>query len=90
VVQTREELGLTETQAPIPIRAYGRMWTMLEVARYLYNALRDDDPNLTKVVALWAELERLCQEAQDVGDMEILGAADALKWSAREIFVENT
>lgn len=90
MVQTREELGLTEAQAPIPIHAYGKMWTLLEAARYLYDARRDDDPNCTKVLALWAELARLRQEARDVGDMELLGAADALGKAARDIFAEKT
>jgi hypothetical protein len=89
VVRTREELGLTEEQAQTPIHAYGEMWTLLEAARYLHHARREDDPNRTKAFALSAELSRLRRESQEVGDSELIGAADALEKSAREVWAEG-
>ena len=65
------------------------MWTILEVARYLHNARRDDDPNRRKALGLAAELARLRREARDVGDSELVGAADALEKSAREVWAKE-
>jgi len=90
VVRTREQLGLTEEQAQTPIHTDGELWTLLEVARYLHNARRGDDPNRRKALALAAELARLRREARDVGDTELVGAADALETSAREIWTGET
>jgi hypothetical protein len=90
VVQTREELGLTEVQAQTPIHVNGEPWTLLEAARYLHDARRDDDPNRRKTLGLAAELARLRREARDIGDMELVGAADALEKSAREVWAKET
>ena len=86
VVRTREQLGLTEEQATTPIHVDGELWTLLEAARYLHDARRGDDPNRRKALGLAAELARLRREARDVGDTELVGAADALEKSAREVW----
>ena len=65
------------------------MWTILEAARYLYDARRDDDPNQKKALGLAAELARLRREAREVGDKELVGAADALEKSAREVWARE-
>ena len=89
MVRTREQLGLTEEQSQTPIHVNGEVWTVLEAARYLYNARRDDNPNRTKALGLAAELARLRREAQEVGDSELVGAADALEKSARELWAKE-
>lgn len=89
MVQTKEQLGLTEEQAVIPINVNGEMWTLLEAARYLRDARRDADPNRKKALGLAAELARLRREARDMEDTELIGAADALEKSAREVWTAD-
>jgi len=89
MVRTREQLGLTEEQAQTPIRVNEEMWTILEAARYLYNAHRSDDYDPQKVLLLMVEFDRLREEARDMGDRELVGAADALEKSARDIFLHH-
>jgi len=89
VARTRNQLGLTEEQAQTPIHVNGELWTLLEAARYLHDARRDDDPNRKKALGLAAELARLRRESQDMGDTELVGAADALEKSAREIWTAD-
>jgi len=86
MVHTREQLGLTEEQATTPIHVNGEIWTLLEAARYLYDARRDDDPNRKKALELAAEMARLRRGSQERGNTELVGAADALEKSAREIW----
>lgn len=86
MAQTKEQLGLTEEQATTPIHVNGELWTLLEAARYLRDARRDDDPNRKKALGLAAELARLRRESQEMGDTELVGAADALEKSAREVW----
>jgi len=90
VVRTRGELGLTEEQAQTPIHVNGEVWTILEAARYLYDARRDDEQNRRKALGLAAEMVRLRREARDIEDMELVGAADALEKSAREVWAKET
>ena len=90
MVRTREQLGLAEEQSQTPIHVNGEVWTVLEAARYLYDARRDDNPNRKKALGLAAELARLRREARDVGDRELVGAADALEKSAREVWAKET
>ena len=85
----KEQLGLSEEQATTPIHVNGELWTLLETARYLRDARRDDNPNRKKALELAAELARLRRESQDMGDTELVGAADALEKSAREVWTEN-
>jgi hypothetical protein len=89
VAQTKEQLGLTEEQATTPIHVNGELWTLLEAARYLRDARRDDDPNRKKALGLAAELARLRRESQEMGDMELVGVADALEKSAREVWTAD-
>lgn len=89
MAQTKEDLGLTEEQATTPIHVNGELWTLLEAARYLHDARRDDNPNRKKALELAAELARLRQESQDMGDTELVGAADALEKSAREVWTAS-
>ena len=89
MAQTKEQLGLSEEQATTPIHVNGELWTLLEAARYLRDARRDDDPNRERVLGLAAELARLRRESQDMGDTELVGAADALEKSAREVWTAN-
>jgi len=86
VSQSREQLGLTVEQSKTPIHVNGELWTLLEAAQYLYEARRDDNPNRKKALRLAVELARLRREAQDMEDTQIVGAADALEKSAREIW----
>ncbi|MDB2294329.1 hypothetical protein PM085_19135 [Halorubrum ezzemoulense] len=90
MAQTKEDLGLTEEQATTPIHVNGELWTLLEAARYLHDARRDDNPNRKKALELAAELARLRQESQDMGDTELVGAADALEKSAREVWTAGS
>jgi len=90
VARTRQQLGLTEAQATTPIHVNGEMWTLLEAARYLRDARQDDDPNRKKALGLAAELARLRREAVDMKDSELIGAADALEKSAREIWTASS
>ncbi|WP_141134084.1 hypothetical protein [Halorubrum ezzemoulense] len=85
----KEQLGLSEEQATTPIHVNGELWTLLEAARYLRGTRRDDNPNRKKALELAAELARLRRESQDMGDMELVGAADALEKSAREVWTAN-
>jgi len=87
---TRQELGLTTEQAETPIHVNGEMWTLLDAARYLHDAHRSDNPDQLVVFILGTELTRLRQEAKTVGDSELIGAADALEKSAREIWAGDT
>lgn len=89
MTRTREQLGLTAEQATTPIHVNGELWTLLKAARYLYSAHRDDDPNRKKVLGLATELARLRRESQEMEDMELIGAADALEQSAREILTAD-
>lgn len=89
MAQTKEQLGLTEAQATTPIHVNGELWTLLEAARYLRDARRDDDPNRKKTLGLAAELARLRRESQEMGDTELVGAADALEKSAREVWTAD-
>jgi hypothetical protein len=86
VSQTAYQHGFTEELAKVPIHINGEMWTLLKVARYLRDARRDDDPNRKKALGLAAELARVRREAENIGDMELVGATDALEKSAREIW----
>jgi len=47
---------------------------------------RNDEPNQKKALELSAELSQLRREAQNMNDSELVGAADALEKSAREIW----
>jgi hypothetical protein len=85
----REQFGLTEEQATTPIRINEEMWTILEAARYLYNAPRSGDYDPQKVLLLMVEFDRLREEAEDMEDPELIGAADALEKSAREMFLDH-
>ncbi len=62
---------------------------MQETAQYLHDARRADNPNRRKALGLAAELARLRREAKEIGDMELIGAADALEKSAREVWTES-
>lgn len=83
------QLGLTEEQAATPIHVSGELWTLQETAQYLRNAHQADNPNRKKALGLAAELARLRREAKEVGDTELIGAADALEKSAREVWIEE-
>jgi hypothetical protein len=89
VDRTKEELGLTVEQARTPIHVNGELWTLLEAARYLHDARRDGNPNRKKALGLAAELARLRRESQKIGDTELVGAADALEKSAREVWTAD-
>lgn len=89
MVQSNGELGLTEELAATPIHVDGEMWSLLEAARYLRNAHTEDNPNRKQALGLSVELARLRREAQAVEDTELLGAADALEKSAREVWSET-
>lgn len=89
MARTKEQLGLTEEQATVPIHVNGEMWTLLKAARYLYDARRDDDPNRRRALELAAELARLRTEARQVEDTELIGAADALEKSARTVWTQE-
>ena len=65
------------------------MWTILEAARYLYNAPRSGDYDPQTVLLLMVEFDRLREEAEDMEDRELIGAADALEKSAREMFLDH-
>jgi hypothetical protein len=65
------------------------MWTLLETARYLYHALRDDSPDEDRLAELVTELGRLRRDSERVGDDETLQAADALEKTARQALAEK-
>jgi hypothetical protein len=79
---------LTEEQATTPIHVNGELWTILEAARYLYNA-RSGDYDPQTVLLLMVEFDRLREEAEDMEDMELIGAADVLEKSARKMFLDH-
>ena len=83
------QLGLTEQQARTPIHVNGELWTLRETAQYLHDKRRADNPNRQKALGLAAELARLRREAKEVGDSELVGAADALEKSARKVWAES-
>lgn len=89
MAQTRDQLGLTDELAKVPIHVDEEIWTLLETARYLYKARRRDTDKPRLALELSAELARLRREAQDVGDPELVGAADALEKSARSLWTET-
>ena len=78
---------MSEEQAQTPIHVGKEMWTILEAARYIYNAHRSDDRDPQKVALLMIEFDRLREEARDMEDQELVGAADALEKSARDILL---
>jgi len=80
---------LTEEQATTPIHVNGELWTLLEAARYLYDARRGDDLDPQEILLVMVELDRLREEAENVEDTELVGAADALEKSARDVFLDH-
>ncbi|SEO05250.1 hypothetical protein SAMN05216388_1007155 [Halorientalis persicus] len=89
MTRTREQLGLTETQAEIPINVGGEMWTLLDVAQHLYDARRNDEIDRQQASEIAAELQQLRENAREVGDSEMLGVADALEKSARAVLSKS-
>ena len=88
MAHTIEQFGLTEEQATTPIHVNRELWTLLEAARYLYDARRGDDLNPQEMLLVMVELDRLREEAENVEDTELVGAADALEKSARDVFLD--
>lgn len=89
MVRTIKQLGLTEELAATPVHVDGEMWTVLEAARYIYRAHRDDNPNIKTVMLLAAGLDRLQQKAENIEDTKLIQTADALKKEALTIFREK-
>jgi cell fate (sporulation/competence/biofilm development) regulator YmcA (YheA/YmcA/DUF963 family) len=81
----RSNLGLTETQAETPINVNGKMWTLEAIAEFLYRQRRTENPDREKIAAISDELAQLQKEALELGDRQLIGAADALEKSARGI-----
>jgi len=65
------------------------MWTILKTARYLYQARRTDGTDLTLLEDVIEELRQLRNEAQEVGDSKIYGAADALERAGVDIATQE-
>lgn len=87
--QTAHQLGLTEELVAVPINVDGEMWTLLETARYLYEARRSNDTNPQQTLLIAVELNRVCEEAEEIGDTDLVGATEALEESARETFIQT-
>lgn len=79
VTPSKSELGLTDELAAVPIHAGDDVLTLEDAARYLYHARRSDDADPRKALALAAELARLRNGTEQVGDLELRGAAKALE-----------
>jgi hypothetical protein len=86
---TKSELGLTDELAAVPIRIRGEMWTLESVARYLYHARRSVDAAPQEVLGLAAALAQLRDDAEYVGDTELIGAVDALEESAQTVLIQT-
>jgi hypothetical protein len=87
VTPSKSELGLTDELAAVLIHAGDDVLTLEDAARHLYHARRSDDADPRKALALAAELARLRNDAEQVEDTELEGAAQALEESARAVFM---
>jgi len=89
MVRSPQQLGMCNELAAVPLHVGGELWTLHEAANHLYHVRRDPEADPQRAAMLAAELARLRGDAEDVGDTELAGAADALEDSARSVLEQT-